>query len=61
MAETGNLLHGVHVPRVEPGEGFIEVEIASLDLPPCQYSLSLWIGPLSATPDLARASVQAMS
>jgi hypothetical protein len=29
VAETGNLLHGVHVPKVKPGAGFIEVEIAS--------------------------------
>ena len=29
VAEMGNLLHGVHVPKVKPGAGFIEVEIAS--------------------------------
>jgi hypothetical protein len=39
VAETGNLLHGVHVPKVKPGEGFIEVEIASLNLPPPRYYL----------------------
>jgi lipopolysaccharide transport system ATP-binding protein len=43
VTETGNLLHGVRVPRAEPGEGAIEAEIKSLTLLPAQYSLSLWI------------------
>jgi lipopolysaccharide transport system ATP-binding protein len=43
VTQTGNLLHGMRVPRVEPGEGVIEVEIASLTLLPARYSLSLWI------------------
>jgi homopolymeric O-antigen transport system ATP-binding protein len=43
VTQTGNLLHGMRVPRVEPGDGLIEVEIAALTLLPAQYSLSLWI------------------
>jgi lipopolysaccharide transport system ATP-binding protein len=51
VTETGNLLHGVQVPKIEPGEGFIEVEIASLNLLPSRYSLSLWItGPDGGQP-----------
>ena len=36
-------LHGVHIPRVEPGDGYIDLEIASLNLLPAQYHFSLWI------------------
>jgi lipopolysaccharide transport system ATP-binding protein len=43
VTETGNLLHGVRVPKVQPGEGIIEAEISSLTLMPTQYSLSFWI------------------
>ncbi len=43
VSQTGNLLHGMRVPKIEPGDGLIEVEIASLTLLPAQYSLSLWI------------------
>jgi len=35
--------HGINIPRVEPGDGYIEVEIESLNLLPAQYDLSLWI------------------
>jgi lipopolysaccharide transport system ATP-binding protein len=43
ITETGHLLHGMHIPKVEPGDGYIELEIDSLNLVPGQYSLSLWI------------------
>jgi len=43
ITESGNVIHGVDVPRVEPGDGYIEVEIESLNLLPAQYYLSLWI------------------
>src|SRR3989441_740365 len=43
ITETGNVVHGVDVPRVEPGNGYIDVEIESLNLLPAQYYLSLWI------------------
>ena len=34
---------GFDIPKVEPGDGYIDVEIDSLNLLPGQYSLSLWI------------------
>jgi len=50
ITETGNVVHGVDVPRVEPGDGYIDVEIESLNLLPAQYYLSLWITELGGTP-----------
>lgn len=50
ITETGNVIHGVDVPRVEPGDGHIDVEIESLNLLPAQYYLSLWITELGGTP-----------
>ena len=43
ITETGHLLHGVHIPKVEPGDGYLELEIDSLNLVPGQYLFSLWI------------------
>jgi lipopolysaccharide transport system ATP-binding protein len=43
ITETGNVIHGVDLPRVEPGAGHIDVEIESLNLLPGQYTISLWI------------------
>jgi lipopolysaccharide transport system ATP-binding protein len=43
ITETGHGLHGIHIPKVGPGDGCIELEIDSLNLVPGQYSLSLWI------------------
>lgn len=43
ITETGHGLHGLHIPKVGPGDGHIDVEIDSLNLVPGQYSLSLWI------------------
>ena len=43
ITETNQLLHGIHIPKVEPGDGYIELEIDSLNLVPGQYSFSLWI------------------
>src|SRR5258706_7969536 len=50
ITESGNVIHGVDVPRVEPGDGYIDVEIESLNLLPAQYYLSLWITELGGTP-----------
>jgi lipopolysaccharide transport system ATP-binding protein len=36
-------IHGVDIPCVEPGDGYIDVEIESLNLLPAQYKFSLWI------------------
>jgi lipopolysaccharide transport system ATP-binding protein len=43
VTETNHILNGVHIPKVEPGDGYIEVEIDSLNLIPGQYLFSLWI------------------
>jgi len=43
ITETNHLLHGIHIPKVEPGDGNVELEIDSLNLVPGRYSLSLWI------------------
>jgi hypothetical protein len=43
ITETGHWLHGVHIPKVGPGDGYIDLEIQSLNLVPGTYSLSLWI------------------
>jgi len=43
ITQTGHLLHGIHIPKVEPGDGYIELEIDSLNLVPGQYPFSLWI------------------
>lgn len=43
ITETGNVIHGYDVPCVCAGDGYIEVEIESLNLLPANYYLSLWI------------------
>jgi len=43
ITETNHLLHGIHIPKVEFGDGYIELEIDSLNLVPGRYSFSLWI------------------
>jgi lipopolysaccharide transport system ATP-binding protein len=43
ITETGHWLHGLHIPKVGAGDGYIHVEIDSLNLVPGRYSFSLWI------------------
>jgi len=43
LTETNHILNGLHIPKVEPGDGYIEVVIDSLNLIPGQYLFSLWI------------------
>jgi lipopolysaccharide transport system ATP-binding protein len=40
---SGSDLHGISIPRLEPEDGYIDVEIESLNLLPAQYNFSLWI------------------
>src|SRR6185312_15790940 len=42
VTETYNLLHGTVINRVEPGTAYIDVHIASLNLLPARYTLSIW-------------------
>jgi len=43
ITESGADTHGVDIPRVDPGDGYIDVEIESLNLYPARYNFSLWI------------------
>ena len=43
ITEAGADMYGVEIPRMEPGDGYIDVEIESLNLLPAQYYFSLWI------------------
>jgi len=43
ITETGHWLHGIHIPKVGPGDGYLDLEIDSVNLVPGQYLLSLWI------------------
>jgi lipopolysaccharide transport system ATP-binding protein len=43
ITEVGHWLHGMHIPKVEAGDGYIDVEIDSLNLVPGSYGVSLWI------------------
>jgi lipopolysaccharide transport system ATP-binding protein len=50
VTETGNVVQGTDVPRVDPGEGYIDVQIDDLNLLPARYWLSLWITEPPGTP-----------
>ncbi len=50
VTDTGNVIQGVDVPKVEPGDGHVDVEIDALNLMPARYSLSLWITGPGASP-----------
>ena len=43
ISEMSHELHGIHIPKVEIGDGHIDVEIDSLNLVPGRYPFSLWI------------------
>jgi lipopolysaccharide transport system ATP-binding protein len=43
ITEAGHWLQGIHIPKVSPGDGTIDVEIESLNLVPGHYSIALWI------------------
>jgi len=43
ITETGHLLHGIPISKVGPGDGYIELEVDSLNLVSGRYSFSLWI------------------
>ena len=42
ITECGHWMQGLHIPRVDPGDGYIDLEIDSLNLVPGQYTFSLW-------------------
>ena len=43
VTETSPALHGIHIPEIGPGEGWIDLEIDSLNLLPARYYFSLWL------------------
>ncbi|HVV66364.1 MAG TPA: ABC transporter ATP-binding protein [Rhizomicrobium sp.] len=43
VTESGHLLHGIPIVRLDPGHGHIDIDIESLNLLPDRYHLSLWI------------------
>lgn len=49
ITETSTWHNGIDIPKVGPGDGYIDVEIESLNLVPGQYSFSLWITGQSKT------------
>ena len=43
ITECAHWMHGIHIPKVGPGDGYIDLEIESLNLIPGGYTFSLWI------------------
>lgn len=43
ITECGHWMHGIRMSKVEPGPGYIDLEIESLTLLPGRYQFSLWI------------------
>jgi lipopolysaccharide transport system ATP-binding protein len=43
VTEVGTSLHGIYISRVEPGEGYVDLEIESLNLMAAKYRLSLFL------------------
>jgi hypothetical protein len=43
VTETSHVLHGTPIPRIGPGDGYLDVEIETMNLLPDRYALSLWI------------------
>lgn len=43
ITESGHWMHGLTITKVDPGNGYVDVNIESLNLIPGRYSLSLWL------------------
>lgn len=50
ITETGHRLNGIHIPKIGTGDGYIDVQIESLNLVPGRYEFSLWITAPSGSP-----------
>ena len=44
ITETGTWHHGIDIPEVPPGKGYVELEIDNLNLLPGSYNLSILLG-----------------
>lgn len=42
VTSSSTWFHGIVIPSISPGDGYIDVDIASLSLVPARYSVSLW-------------------
>lgn len=49
VTETSTWHHGIAIPLLEPGEGYLDLEIDSLNLMSANYSLSLWLTDMTGT------------
>jgi lipopolysaccharide transport system ATP-binding protein len=43
ITDTSTWLHGIDIPLVNAGDGYVDLEIDMLNLLPGRYSLSLWV------------------
>ncbi len=43
ITDTSTSHHGIGIPLLGAGEGYLDLEIASLNLLPAKYTLSLWV------------------
>jgi lipopolysaccharide transport system ATP-binding protein len=43
VTDTSTWHHGIAIPLLEPGEGYLDLEIDCLNLLPAKYTLSLWL------------------
>ena len=43
VTEVGTSHHGIYIPTIEPGQGYVDLEIESLNLMAAKYKLSLWL------------------
>ena len=50
ITETSTSLHRISISKLKPGEGYIDLEIDSLNLTPGKYNFSLWITGMDGTP-----------
>jgi lipopolysaccharide transport system ATP-binding protein len=47
VTATSTWLHGLEIPLIPVGQGYVDLEIDSLNLMPGRYYLSLWLGSLN--------------
>jgi len=43
ITDTSTWHHGISIPLLEPGEGYIDLEIDCLNILPAKYTFSLWL------------------
>jgi lipopolysaccharide transport system ATP-binding protein len=43
VTSTSTWLHSLEIPPIQPGDGYVDVDIASLTLVPGRYNLSVWM------------------